>query len=108
MRLGHGHIAESPLKFTVQGSNSPKVDGGGDVFTKAVRGDVLDEILATYVIQDMHSNGVSPGRDFENNTKVKSGKEDQNFSKTAKEDAVWIVCERRCAAYGLAIWCVEK
>ena len=88
MRLGHGHIAESPLKFTVHGSDSLEVDGGGDVCggagAKADRGDVLDEILAKHVVHDVNSN-----RDFENNNKVKSGKEDT--SKTEKKNAsvVW-------------------
>ena len=99
MRLGHGHIAESPLKFATHESVSSKVDGGrGDVCgsagAKADRGDVLNEALAKLVpVHDVHSNGVlmgnCPGRDLENNTGVKFGKENASSSTREVTSPVW-------------------
>jgi len=87
VRLGQGHIAESPLKFTAHGSDSSKVDGEGDACGSATkladgdRGDIPGEILEKRAVHDhdMVRNGVltenCPRKDFENNIRTKSTKE---------------------------------
>ena len=102
VRLGQGHIAESPLKFTGLGGDLSKVDGGGDVCGSAaksagdVRGDILDEVMEKHdAVHDVHSKGVfmgnNPRKDFENNIRTKSGKGD--VSNSTKEDMSDIVRE---------------
>ena len=87
MRLGQGNIAESPLKFTAHGSDSPKVDGEGDVCGSATkladgeRGDILGDILEKRAVHDhdvLRNGGLTencPRKDFENNIRTKSMKE---------------------------------